>query len=60
MQAKAPACQKCRHFKITWDPHFPRSCQLFGIKTNRIPSWDVFAAPGKHCPSFEKNEDLKE
>lgn len=49
---KAPNCLKCAHFKVSWDPQFPRSCVIFGIKTRFLPSTEVFKATGYHCPSF--------
>ena len=49
---RAPDCFKCRHFKITWDISFPRSCQFFGIKCHNLPSMEVFLSTGKHCFAF--------
>ena len=50
----APNCLICRHFKITWEPAFPRACLLFGIKCRTtLPSTEVFLSTGKHCFSFE-------
>ncbi|MDR0496869.1 MAG: hypothetical protein LBH42_04575 [Treponema sp.] len=49
---RAPDCLKCRHFKITWEPDFPRSCQVFGFKSKNLPSMEVFISTGKHCFSF--------
>ncbi len=59
MPSAAPNCLKCLHFRITWEPAFPRSCLVFGIKSAQIPSLEVFAATGKHCPSFELKPGLK-
>jgi hypothetical protein len=56
---RAPNCLACRHFKVTWDPAFPRSCTVFEIKTRNMPSADVFAATGYHCPAFDKKPGLK-
>ncbi|MDR2534950.1 MAG: hypothetical protein LBD29_02820 [Treponema sp.] len=50
---RAPDCIKCLHFRVTWEPAYPRSCSLFGIKTRNLPSIEVFRATGRHCPSFE-------
>ncbi len=59
MQERAPDCLKCIHFRITWDPAFPRSCEVFGIKSRRLPSLEVFSATGRHCPVFEQKTGLK-
>jgi hypothetical protein len=56
---RAPDCLKCIHFRVTWDPSFPRSCLLFGIKSQRLPSHEVFSATGRHCFSFELKPGLK-
>lgn len=56
--AKAPNCLRCEHFKVTWDPAFPRSCAVFGIKSKNLPSAEVFAATGLHCPSFSLKPGL--
>lgn len=56
---KAPNCLTCTHFKVSWDPAFPRSCTVFGIKTKNMPSAEVFAATGIHCPSYERKPGLK-
>jgi hypothetical protein len=53
---RAPDCLKCRHFKVTWDPAFPRGCEIFGIKGKNLPSVAVFRATGRHCPSFSQRE----
>ena len=49
----APNCLICRHFKVTWEPSYPRSCQLFGVKCYALPSTEVFLSTGKHCFAFE-------
>lgn len=56
---RAPNCLQCVHFHVTWDPSFPRSCDLFGIKSRQMPSAEVYAATGLHCPSFELKPGLK-
>jgi hypothetical protein len=56
---KAPNCLTCTHFKVSWDPAYPRSCTVFGIKTRNMPSAEVFAATGIHCPSYERKPGLK-
>jgi hypothetical protein len=52
----APDCLRCRHFKITWEPSFPRACLLFGVKCRNLPSMEVFLSTGKHCFAFETKE----
>lgn len=56
---RAPDCLRCLHFRVTWDPALPRSCDVFGIKSRRLPSLEVFAATGLHCPSFQLKPGLK-
>ncbi|MDR3303838.1 MAG: hypothetical protein LBS86_05440 [Treponema sp.] len=55
-QTHAPNCLKCAHFKITWEPAFPRSCQVFGIKSRNLPALEVYGATGRHCPAFQLHE----
>ena len=57
---RAPNCLKCLHFTVTWDPSFPRSCAVFGIKSRDLPSAEVFRATGRHCPAFEKSPRIKD
>lgn len=57
--ARAPDCLKCLHFKVSWDPAFPRSCLVFGVKSAFLPSREVYAATGKHCPAFERKLGLR-
>jgi hypothetical protein len=59
MPDRAPNCLKCLHFRVTWDPNFPRACDVFGIKTRNLPSVEVFAATGRQCPSFSLKPGLK-
>jgi len=56
---RAPDCLKCLHFRVTWDSRFPRSCEVFQIKSLDLPSRVVYQATGWHCPSFEKNPKLR-
>jgi hypothetical protein len=51
-----PNCLLCVHFKVTWDPSFPRSCTMFGIKCLNLPSMEVFRSTGQHCPVFQKKD----
>ncbi|MFP3043772.1 hypothetical protein LQZ19_18325 [Treponema primitia] len=53
---RAPDCLKCVYFKVTWEPAFPRSCAVFGIKSRNLPSLEVLSATGRHCPSFQPKE----
>ena len=53
----APNCLRCKYFKITWEPAFPRACILFGIKSRNLPSMEVFLSAGRHCFDF-KEKDL--
>ena len=54
---RAPDCFKCSHFKITWEPSFPRLCEFYCIKCRNLPSMEVFLSTGKHCYAF-KAKDL--
>lgn len=54
--SRAPNCLACRHFIVTWEPEYPRGCEVFGIKSRSLPSAAVFAATGFHCPAFEAAE----
>ncbi|MBU0928035.1 MAG: hypothetical protein KKA67_09820 [Spirochaetes bacterium] len=56
---RAPNCLQCSNFRVTWDADYPRSCSVFGIKTRLMPSAEVFAATGLHCPAFELKPGLK-
>lgn len=56
---RAPNCLKCRFFNVSWDPSFPRSCSVFGIKSRDMPSTLVFQSTGKHCPAFQESPRLK-
>jgi hypothetical protein len=54
-----PDCLKCVHFRITWEPAFPRRCVIFGIKCRNLPSVEIFLSTGSHCPSFAVKESFK-
>jgi hypothetical protein len=58
-RGRGPNCLKCVYFKVSWDPVFPHSCGIFGIKCRDLPQAEVFRATGTHCPSFRLNEKLK-
>jgi len=53
---RAPDCFKCGHFKVTWEPAFPRACLFFGIKCRSLPSTEVFLSTGKHCFAFQQKQ----
>lgn len=55
----APPCLRCVHFYVTGDPSFPRGCKVFAIKTAGFPSHEVFAATGRHCPSYSLNPKVR-
>lgn len=57
--SRMPDCLKCAYFRVTWDPAFPRACDAFGVKSRRMPAWEVFVATGRHCPAFQRKEGLK-
>jgi hypothetical protein len=56
---RAPDCLQCTHFRVSWDPDFPRACTVFGIKSRKLPSHVVFEATGRHCPVFERSPRIK-
>jgi len=47
-------CLKCVHYKVSWDPSFPHSCTVFGIKSRYMPALEVFRTTGNNCPSFRE------
>jgi len=57
--SRPPNCLKCAHFRVTWDPMFPRACDIFSIKCTPLPSQEVFRATGANCPSFSLKKGLK-
>lgn len=53
-------CLQCKHFVVTWDPRFPRSCAFFGFKTRgEMPSVSVKKSSGVPCEAFEKKPGVK-
>jgi hypothetical protein len=56
---RPPNCLKCAYFKVSWDADFPRSCDIFSIKSRNLPSYEVFRATGGNCPSFRLKEGLQ-
>jgi hypothetical protein len=53
-------CAKCRHFYVTWDPHFPKGCKVFGFKSKQLPSHTVYEATGKFCEEFAEKTKPRE
>ena len=51
--SSAPDCFRCVHFKVTWEPAFPRACVLFGLKSRNLPAMEVFLSTGQHCFAFK-------
>jgi hypothetical protein len=56
---REPNCLKCLYFKVTWEPDFPRSCKIFGIKCRNLPSVEVLRATGHPCPAFQLKEGIR-
>ena len=57
---KPPNCLKCVYFRIDWSEKvMARCCEVFEIKSIRMPSNAVLEATGRICPSFELKEGLK-
>jgi len=53
-------CFRCKHFVVTWDPTFPRSCAFFGFKTKgEMPSVSVQNSSGAPCQAFEEKSSAK-
>ncbi|WP_041623619.1 hypothetical protein [Spirochaeta thermophila] len=57
--ARVPYCPACRHFRVSWDPRFPRACTVFGIKSRELPSLEVLRATGRACPVFEESPRIR-
>ena len=57
--SRPPNCLKCIHFKVTWDPKYPRACELFSIKCTVLPSQEIFRATHTNCPAFHLKEGIK-
>ncbi|SFK60435.1 hypothetical protein SAMN04487936_1222 [Halobacillus dabanensis] len=51
-------CFRCKHFRTTWNPAFPRACNAYGFKTKEMPSALVLKSTGTECLQFaEKNHE---
>jgi hypothetical protein len=55
---RQPNCLRCAYFRVTWDPAFPRACDMFGFKGMGLPSGEVFRATGQSCPAFRLKDGL--
>jgi hypothetical protein len=55
-----PNCLVCAHFRVTWDPAFPRACDFFGFKGRDMPSAEVRRAAGTSCPAFSRKAGIRE
>jgi len=55
-----PNCLKCRFFRVSWDPHFPRACTLFGFKGRAMPCDTVYEATGAPCEHFAEKTPKKQ
>jgi len=53
---RPPNCLRCAFFKVTWDPAFPRACEMFGFKGQGMPYAEVRRATGRRCPAFKLKE----
>ncbi len=53
-EAKRPLCLRCEHFKITYEPAYPNSCLVFGIKSREMPSAVVLRNTGQACPAYKE------
>ena len=47
-------CLKCKHFAVTWQPRYPKSCKLYGFKSATLPSIAVYNSTGSECLGFER------
>ncbi|RFU67969.1 uracil-DNA glycosylase [Bacillus sp. V59.32b] len=52
-------CMTCKHYYVTWDPHFPKGCKAFQFKTSAIPSQEVLRSSGQRCMKYEKKHVIK-
>jgi len=56
---KPPFCLRCSFYRVTWDSTFPHACDIFAIKSAKLPSMEVFRATGANCPSYKLKDGLK-
>nr|WP_237416854.1 MULTISPECIES: hypothetical protein [Halobacillus] len=47
-------CFRCRHFRTTWNPAFPRACSAYDFKSKEMPSQVVQHSSGTPCMKFEE------
>ncbi|WP_062514891.1 hypothetical protein [Halobacillus sp. KGW1] len=52
-------CFKCRHFRTTWNPAFPRSCSAYEFKTKELPSAYILRTTGSSCMQFQEKKTPK-
>ncbi|QDU69733.1 hypothetical protein [Engelhardtia mirabilis] len=46
-------CHGCRHFAVTYDVEWPYACEIFGLRSKRLPSVEVREASGRECMARE-------
>ena len=46
---KLTKCHGCKYFFITYRPHKPYGCKVYGFISKNIPSLVVFQASGIKC-----------
>ena len=49
-------CFTCRHFYITYDPHFPYGCRAVGFKSRLMPAKEMYLNSGIECLLFEEKD----
>ena len=52
-------CLNCRHYRITWDPNFPKGCRAMGFKTRQWPWMEVLRTSGETCMKFQEKPKLE-
>jgi len=51
-----PACRRCRHYFITYDPSRPYGCRAMGFKSRHNPALVVFSTSGLPCQLFREKK----
>lgn len=59
MNMKKINCFRCKHFRTTWNPAFPRACEAYGFKTKEMPSVLVLKSTGTECLQFAEKYHKK-
>ncbi|MCL2108561.1 MAG: uracil-DNA glycosylase [Oscillospiraceae bacterium] len=49
-------CFQCKHFAVTWEPKYPKACNLFEFKSEKLPSLVIFHSTGTPCTGFEEKD----